>query len=92
MVLLAIGLSESNPRRASNWNMLFALLAFVVYYNVINLSQAWVAGGKVGMGTALLIAHGGAFALALGLLCWRERRNSRRLWRTAAAPAADAHR
>jgi len=92
MLLLAIGLSESNPRRASNWNLLFALMSFVVYYNVINLSQAWVAGGKVGMGTALLIAHGGAFALALGLLWWRERRNSRRLWRTAAAPAADAQR
>ena len=26
---------------------------FVVYYNVINLSQAWVGGGKVGMGVAL---------------------------------------
>jgi lipopolysaccharide export system permease protein len=94
MLLLAIGLSESNPRRASNWNLLFALLAFVVYYNVINLSQAWVAGGKVGLGVALLAAHGGAFALALGLLWWRDRRNSRRTWHaaTAAAPSGDAAR
>jgi lipopolysaccharide export system permease protein len=90
MVLMAIGLSESNPRRASNWNMLFALLAFVVYYNVINLSQAWVAGGKLGMGTALVLAHGGAFALAVGLLWWRERRNSRRTWHAVRAPAAAA--
>jgi len=94
MVLLAIGLSETNPRRASNWNLLFALLAFVVYYNVINLTQAWVTGGKLGMGMALLLAHGGAFALALGLLWWRDRRNVRRQWRSAPAPvrAADATR
>ena len=84
MLLLAIGLSEANPRRAGNWNLLFALLSFVVYYNVINLSQAWVAGGRVGMGTALLMAHGGAFALAVFLMWWRDTRNSRtRLHRRA---------
>jgi lipopolysaccharide export system permease protein len=77
LVLLGIGLSASNPRHASNWNLLFALLSFVVYYNVINLSQAWVAGGKVGMGTALAASHGGAFALALAILWWREHTNSR---------------
>ncbi|HEX6704610.1 MAG TPA: LPS export ABC transporter permease LptF [Albitalea sp.] len=87
LLLLAIGLSETNPRRASNWNLLFALLSFVVYYNVINLTQAWVAGGKVGMGVALVAAHGGAFALALGMLWWRDGRNSRRKWRPAAAMA-----
>ena len=88
MVLLGIGLSASNPRRASNWNLLFALLSFVVYYNVINLSQAWVAGGKVGMGTALVAAHGGAFLIALGLFWWRGHRNGRLLGsRRGAAPA-----
>jgi lipopolysaccharide export system permease protein len=89
MLLLGIGLSETNPRRASNWNLLFALLSFVVYYNLINLSQAWVTGGKVGMGLALAGLHGAAFALAVGLLWWRDGRNSRRQWRaaTAAAPA-----
>jgi len=44
MLLLGIGLAATNPRRASNWNLLFALLAFVVYYNLINLSQA--VGGR----------------------------------------------
>ena len=77
MTLLGIGLSASNPRRASNWNLLFALLSFVVYYNVINLSEAWVAGGKASMGTALVAAHGGAFLIALALLWWRENGNVR---------------
>jgi len=77
MLLLAVGLSATNPRRASNWNLLMALLGFVVYYNVINLSQAWVAGSKLAMGPALLMAHGGALAVALALLWWRETGNSR---------------
>ena len=77
MVLLGIGLSASNPRRASNLNLVFALLSFVVYYNVINMTQAWVASSKASMGAALLLAHGGAFVLALTLLWWRDHGNSR---------------
>ena len=72
LLLLAIGLSSTQPRRASNWNLLFALLAFVIYYNLINLSQAWVANGKMSMGFALVMTHGTAFSLALALLWWRD--------------------
>jgi lipopolysaccharide export system permease protein len=85
MLLLGIGLAETNPRRASNWNLLFALLTFVVYYNLINLSQAWVTGGRLGMGVALLLLHGAAFGLAVAMLWWRDGRNSRRKLRAAAA-------
>jgi lipopolysaccharide export system permease protein len=72
LLLLGIGLAATNPRRASNWNLLFALLGFVVYYNLINLSQAWVGGGRLGLGAALALLHGGAFVLALALLWWRD--------------------
>ena len=72
LLLLGIGLSATNPRRASNWNLLFALLGFVVYYNLINLTQAWVSGGRMGLAGALLGLHGAAFLLALSLLRWRE--------------------
>jgi lipopolysaccharide export system permease protein len=72
LVLLGIGLSATNPRRASNWNLLFALLTFVVYLNLLNLSQAWVGSGRVGLATALFGLHGTAFALALALLWWRD--------------------
>jgi lipopolysaccharide export system permease protein len=77
LLLLGIGLAATNPRRPSNWNVLLALLTFVVYYNIINLTQAWVAGGKLGMGTALAVIHGSAFAMALWLLWWRDSRNGR---------------
>ena len=72
LLLLGIGLAATNPRRASNWNLLFALMAFVVYYNLINLSQAWVSSGRLPMGTALALLHGAAFLAALALLWWRE--------------------
>jgi lipopolysaccharide export system permease protein len=72
LLLLGIGLAATNPRRASNWNLLFALLSFVVYYNLINLSQAWVASGRLPMGAALLCLHGGALAVAWALLWWRD--------------------
>jgi lipopolysaccharide export system permease protein len=39
LLLLGLGLAATNPRRPSNWNLLFALLAFVVYFNLINLSR-----------------------------------------------------
>jgi lipopolysaccharide export system permease protein len=72
LLLLGVGLAATNPRRASNWSLLFALLAFVVYYNLINLSQAWVAGGRMSMWVALVVLHGSALAAAWALLWWRE--------------------
>jgi lipopolysaccharide export system permease protein len=91
LVLLGIGLSATQPRRASNWNLLFALLAFVVYYNLINLTKAWVAAGRVGYGAALFGLHGGVLALAIALIVWREHATAwslrRRRARTVAGDA-----
>ncbi len=74
MVLLGLGLSQSNPRRPSNWNLLFALLSFVIYFNMISLSQSWVSHGRVSLGQALGLVHGGALVMALALLWWRDNR------------------
>lgn len=75
LLLIGIGLAATNPRRASNWSLLFALLAFLVYFNMINLTQAWVSTGRASFGTALLGLHGAAFLLASGLLWWRDHAN-----------------
>lgn len=77
LALLGIGMSASNPRHASNWNLLFALMAFFGYYNLVNLTQVWVGSGRIGLGAALVLAHGGAFALAVALLWWRDHGRSR---------------
>lgn len=87
LVLLAIGLAAINPRRANNWNLLFALMGFVVYYNLINLSQAWVSSGRFELGPALAMVHGGALALALSLVWWRDHGTVWRPWRLGGGQA-----
>ena len=64
------------PAPPSNWNLLFALLAFVVYYNP-STSPGLGGSGRMEMGacTAGQRCHGGALALALALLWWREQGN-----------------
>ncbi|MBA4340855.1 MAG: LPS export ABC transporter permease LptF [Methylibium sp.] len=86
MVLLGIGMSATNPRRANNWNLLFALLGFVVYFNLINLTQAWVSNGRTSLLQAMLSVHGGAFVIALGLMWLRDQGNRLSLssWRPRA--------
>lgn len=83
MLLLGTALSATNPRRASNWNLLLALLTFIVYYNLINLSNAWVASGKMSLGESLFVTHVGALLLALGLLWWRDHATSWGGWLAA---------
>jgi lipopolysaccharide export system permease protein len=89
LLLLGVGLSATNPRRPNNWNLLFALLGFVIYYNLVNLSQAWVGSGRLGLGVAMFGLHGSAFVLALALIFWRDRAATSRKPRAAkgAAPA-----
>jgi lipopolysaccharide export system permease protein len=75
MAFLGVGLSASNPRRASNWNLLFALLAFVVYFNLINLTQSWVGNGRASLAQALIAVHGSAFFLSLAIIWLRDNGN-----------------
>jgi len=72
LLLMGISLSATNPRRASNWGLLFALLAFIIYYNLLNLSQAWVASGRLNVGVALVGLHGGALVVAWAMIWWRD--------------------
>jgi len=72
LLIMGIGLSAANPRRASNWGLLFAALAFIIYNNLLTLTQAWVGSGRVNIAVALVGVHGLAFLLGLGLIWWRE--------------------
>jgi lipopolysaccharide export system permease protein len=86
LLLLGVGLAATQPRRASNWNLLVALLSFVVYFNLINLSQAWIASGRYSMGATMLGLHGGMFAAALLLIWWRDHAA---VWRPFSARRAE---
>jgi lipopolysaccharide export system permease protein len=88
MALLGLGVAASNPRRANNWNLLFALLAFVVYFNSINVSVSRVGNGSAALAPTLLALHGGAFVLALALIWLRDNGNRFCLRRRATGASA----
>lgn len=47
LALLAIPLSFVNPRAGRTNNLIFALLTFMIYSNLVSVSQAWVSQGKL---------------------------------------------
>ena len=97
MLLLGIGMSASNPRHASNWNLLFALLApSPTTTSSISRRPGSAPDGSV-CGTALAVGHGGAFALGVGCsggarTACAVRRSERRRRRRRRAPGVGSDR
>jgi lipopolysaccharide export system permease protein len=67
--------------------MVWALLAFIVYFNLLTLSQAWVSSGKLSSGAGLVGIHGVVMAATLIALWWRDGS-----WRRGTVPAAEGAR
>lgn len=63
-VVIALALSGGNPRSGRGGNILFALCAFVVYYNLLNLGQSWITNGTLGFTQFMVGVHGGVLVLA----------------------------
>jgi lipopolysaccharide export system permease protein len=60
-ILLAVTVSSVNPRVGRSGNLLFALFAFVVYYNMLNLGVSWISSGRAKLLPFVLLLHGGTF-------------------------------
>lgn len=75
--LLALAITSANPRVGKSNHLLLALFAFVVYYNLINLSQNWVGSGRYTLIGVTIVMHGGLFAFAWG---WVWLRHSQWHW------------
>ncbi|QRM19117.1 LPS export ABC transporter permease LptF [Dechloromonas sp. TW-R-39-2] len=83
LALLAIPLSYVNPRAGRSANMLIAILIYAIYSNLISVSQAWVAQGKLSFWIGVWAVHV-VMLLPLVLLFYRriairmpwQRRNS----------------
>ncbi|HZE59475.1 MAG TPA: LPS export ABC transporter permease LptF [Burkholderiales bacterium] len=71
LVLLAIPMSFVNPRAGRSANLLFALLTFMVYSNLLSVSQARVAQGRLDFSTGVWLVHGGMVLLLLVLFAQR---------------------
>jgi lipopolysaccharide export system permease protein len=67
LTLLAIPLAFVNPRAGRSANLVFALLTYMVYSNLISVSQAWVAQGRVSFHIGWWAVHVAMLALLIAL-------------------------
>lgn len=80
-ILMALALSFSQPRSGRSGNLLFMLFAFVIYYNLLNVGQRWVAAGVMGFWAQLLLLHGSVLLLNLLWLLKRHwQLDAKTLW------------
>ena len=77
-IILGAAVASGNPRAGRGGSFAFALLAFVFYYNLINMSQSWIASGQFRFTNVIFILHGSAFAL--GALWMAKRHNNWSFW------------
>ncbi len=73
LALLAIPLSFVNPRASRSVNLLFALLTYMVYANLLSIVQAWVSQGRLAFTTGWWAVHAGMLGV-LALLFYRRLR------------------
>ncbi len=78
LLLLALLLSAVNPRAGRGFGLAFALLAFVVYYNMLNVGFSRIASGRTDFATWMLTLHGGVLGLTL---IWMAARHNQWSWR-----------
>ena len=71
LVLLAIPMSFVNPRAGRSANLLFALLTYIVYSNLLSVSQARVAQGRMDFGVGWWLVHAGMVVLLVIMFAQR---------------------
>ena len=73
LALLAIPLGAVNPRLGRSGDILIAGLVGLLYMNLMNLSRAWIANGKLSFGVGVWAIHGLVALLTFFLLMRRLR-------------------
>ena len=58
LCLMAVPLSYVNPRAGRSLNVVFAILIYVAYNNLVGLSEGWVSRSKLDAGQGLILVHG----------------------------------
>ena len=84
LILLAIPLGFVNPRAGTSANLMIAVLIFFTYHNLIELSEASVAQGKISFAMGWWPLHLITALCVLGMFAWRlnvnHRYHPRMLW------------
>jgi len=90
-VVLGLAVASVNPRAARSTSLVFALFAFIVYYNLMTLGQSWVGAGRLGLVSFMVLLHGGMLLASLLVLAARHNQwTIRRLWQASPQPKSAA--
>jgi lipopolysaccharide export system permease protein len=71
LLALSVPLSKSAPREGRYGKLLLAILAYVIYSNLLGASQVWVQRGTLPPWIGLWWVHIAALGLAATLLSWQ---------------------
>lgn len=82
LALLAVPLAYVNPRAGRGNNLIVAVLAYLIYSNVVSVFQAWVGQERMGFALAVILPHALAAAVLVFMVYrrvvlvpfWRRRR------------------
>jgi lipopolysaccharide export system permease protein len=86
LILIAIPLAYVNPRLGSYTAMFYAVLIYLIYSNLLNLTQNFVSQGKVSVFVAIWPIHLIALIIAITLI--RNRINPSLKWWQRQLPAS----
>lgn len=71
LALLAVPLSFVNPRAGRSLNLILAVLLYMLYSNLLSISQSWVSQGRMPPAFGWVVVHLGMAGL-LAFLLWRR--------------------
>jgi len=71
-VLFGLATTKVNPRAGRSAGIVFALLSFFVYYNLLTISQNWIGSGRANLWAFMVPLHGGILALSIVWLAVRQ--------------------
>ncbi|MBF6630242.1 MAG: LPS export ABC transporter permease LptF [Comamonas sp.] len=74
LMIVALVITLVNPRAGQSTSLVVALLAFVIYYNLMSVGQSWVASERLSLLSYLLGIHGSIFIVAALGLAMRHNR------------------
>ncbi|WP_210546474.1 LPS export ABC transporter permease LptF [Rhodoferax sp. PAMC 29310] len=77
-LVIGVAISGGNPRVGRSANLVFAMFAFVLYYNLLGLGQSWISSGRYDLIPLMLTLHGGTFTLAI---LWLVKAHNNWNWR-----------
>lgn len=71
LALLAIPLSFVNPRAGRSFNLVIAMVLYMVYTNMISVTNSWVGLGKISPALGLWGIHSVMLLIVIVLFSWR---------------------